>query len=73
LPQLEQFAEKYGLRYPVIQLDHEVGKAFGIPRGFPTTYVYDRTGRLRFEEPRAIRESAFQVTLEELLAEPPPG
>jgi thiol-disulfide isomerase/thioredoxin len=70
LPELEEFAKQYGLRYPVIKLDYEVGDHFGLPAGFPTTYVYDRTGHLRFEEKRAIREASFEKLLVELLAEP---
>jgi thiol-disulfide isomerase/thioredoxin len=71
--ELERFASQYGLRYPVIRLDFEVGDAFGMPAGFPTTYVYDRSGRLRFEEKRAIREARFELVVDELLAEPAPG
>ena len=57
----------------VIKLDYEVGDHFGLPSGFPTTYVYDRTGHLRFEERRAINEAKFGRLLEELLAEPVPA
>ncbi len=74
--ELEAFAREFGLRYPVIRLDYEVGDAFGLPRGYPTTYVYDRAGRLRFEEMRAVREAPFEKLIKELLAEPaptPPG
>lgn len=71
--ELEAFAREFGLRYPVIRLDYEVGDAFGLPRGYPTTYVYDRTGRLRFEEMRAIREAPFEKLITELLAEPAPA
>lgn len=72
-PELEAFSREFGLRYPVIRLDYEVGDAFGLPRGYPTTYVYDRTGRLRFDEMRAIREAPFEKLIRELLAEPAPA
>jgi cytochrome c biogenesis protein CcmG, thiol:disulfide interchange protein DsbE len=72
VPELEEFSRSTGLRYPVIKLDYEVADHFGLPAGFPTTYVYDRTGHLRFEEKKAIRESKFRDLLEELLAEPAP-
>ncbi|HTM23446.1 MAG TPA: redoxin domain-containing protein [Kofleriaceae bacterium] len=73
VPELEEFAAANQLRYPVIKMDYDVTDSFGLPAGFPTTYVYDRTGHLRFQESRQIRESKFDGVLRELLDEPAPA
>jgi len=70
--ELEAFARQYGLRYPVIRLDYDVGDAFGLPAGFPTTYIYDRSGHLRYDKMGAVREREIEQLLGDLLADPVP-
>lgn len=48
LPQAQQFAEDYQLSFPLLwDADRTVSKAYLVP-GYPTHYLVDRRGKIRF-------------------------
>jgi thiol-disulfide isomerase/thioredoxin len=70
---LNAFSQNVGLDYPVVPIDSEIWSAFDAPEALPTTFVYDRTGKLRLRHRGALSESQLENVLKDLLAEPVPG
>jgi thiol-disulfide isomerase/thioredoxin len=71
--ELDAFAKRYNLDYPVVPLDGDIWREFGAPDALPTTLIYDRTGKLRLRQRGALSEASLRDDVEELLAEPAPG
>lgn len=71
--ELDAFAKRYELDYPVVPLDGDIWREFGAPDALPTTLIYDRTGKLRLRQRGALSEATLGDSVEELLAEPAPG
>ncbi len=46
LDHLQSFAKHAGLHYPVVIVDDEIAGHFGYPDRLPTTFIYDREGKL---------------------------
>jgi len=57
------------LDYPVIRVDAELLEAFGYPDRLPTTYIYDRHGKLRVNRLGALRDADLEHILPDLLDE----
>lgn len=70
---LDTFAKRWNLDYPVVPLDGTIWNEFGAPDVLPTTFIYDRTGKLRLRHRGALSESALEDVVEELLNEPAPS
>lgn len=70
--QLQSFALRTGLDYPVIRGTPEIFDAFERPRAVPTTFIYDRGGNLRFRHSGPVSERQLEDALAELLAEKAP-
>ncbi len=62
---LDGFMTKHGVTWPVVRGDDDLMAAFEYPQLLPTTFVYDRSGHLRFKE----ADSLDEARLEELLAD----
>jgi thiol-disulfide isomerase/thioredoxin len=43
---IDQFVERYGINYPIVPVTGAIDEALESPSGLPTTFVYDRSGRL---------------------------
>ncbi|HLU67493.1 MAG TPA: TlpA disulfide reductase family protein [Kofleriaceae bacterium] len=66
---LEAFARRYSINYPIVRMDDELYEAFDRPDMLPTTFLYDRSGHLRFGEPGIMTEARLAGMLDDLLAE----
>jgi len=71
-----EFAEKYGMDFPVLRdADRAVSAAYRVP-GFPTHYLVDRRGRIRFSglgfdlnDVRAVSQEVVTLLEESTLEE----
>ena len=66
---LLNFESDHELLYPVVRADNEIYNHFERPDAIPTTFVYDRHGHLRKNQPGAINEDELTAELVQLLAE----
>jgi thiol-disulfide isomerase/thioredoxin len=66
---LAAFVRRHGLDYPVVRMDEELYRAFDHPDALPTTFIYDRSGHLRFDRSGAMSEKRLAATLDPLIAE----
>lgn len=69
---LAGFANRTGLAYPVVYANRELLSAFQFPSALPTTFLYDRTGKLRFRHRGPLSASRLEKLVKALLAEPAP-
>lgn len=67
---LAAFAKDVGLDYPVVPIDSEIWAAFDGPDALPTTFIYDRAGKLRMRHRGALSEKQLEEVVEQLLSEP---
>jgi thiol-disulfide isomerase/thioredoxin len=65
---LADFAARVQLDYPVVRVDHELMAAFEYPDALPTTFVYDREGRLVHHYRGPLSERHLKAWLEPLMA-----
>ena len=63
------FAAERGINYPVVRMDDDLYRALDTPSMLPTTFVYDKSGHLRYGESGVVRPPQFTALLDELLAE----
>ncbi len=66
-PALQAFQEKFGLTYPVIPVTKTIFESFGQPRAMPTSFVYSRSGHLKFTTPGAVDAATLEQAFEGLL------
>jgi thiol-disulfide isomerase/thioredoxin len=65
--EIRKFATGYGVSYPLVRSSDTVETSFGVGSVLPTTFLYDRTGRLRRHWDGAIREQALEDEVKVLL------
>ncbi len=65
--EIGRFASHFGVSYPVVRASADVETSFGVGSVLPTTFLYDRTGRLRRHWDGAIREEALEDEIKVLL------
>ncbi|WP_428268406.1 redoxin domain-containing protein [Haliangium sp.] len=70
--QLTSFAKSHDLHYPIVPVDNEIWTAFDGPDALPTTFIYDRAGKLRVHHRGPLSEADLEQALETLLAESAP-
>lgn len=62
-----RFLTRYGITYPnLVDVDGEITQALGF-RGFPTTYILDGSGRVRFSVVGGISEQTLAARLSQVL------
>ncbi len=61
------FAEKFGINYPVLIDDGKTSNAYGSIRAIPTTFVIDKKGRIVKKYIGARSKAVFELDIEELL------
>lgn len=71
--QLEAFQKRTDMSFPVVRVDDPLLEAYEYPGALPTTFVYDRDGRLAFKKRGPIREAELQRVVGKLLAEGAPA
>jgi cytochrome c biogenesis protein CcmG/thiol:disulfide interchange protein DsbE len=64
---LVNFQSDYEMTYPVVRGTREIDAAYGRPKNYPTTFVFDRTGRLVFSEPGQLTDRKLEQILGPLL------
>jgi len=65
--EIVKFASGYGLSFPVVRASEQQETAFGLGSVLPTTFLYDRAGRLRRHWDGAIKEDALEDEVKVLL------
>jgi peroxiredoxin len=66
---LAAFAKDHGINYPIVRGDADLEHAFGSPDALPTTFIYDKTGHVRYARPGTISSRELDRLLETLVAE----
>lgn len=67
--ELLNFTSEYDLTYPVVRMTSDMLTAYGYPNGLPTTFIYDRSGKLQFKRSGALHESTLTNQLDKLIAQ----
>lgn len=67
---VRQFLEERGITYPVAIVGRDLEAAFGGVRGYPTSFLVDRTGRVRHKALGPLAMVSFEPAVRRLLAEP---
>ena len=70
---LERFKKRTGMSFPLVVFDDAVLSAWNYPDRLPTTFIYDRSGRLETQKIGAISEAELDEIIGKLLAEKPPA
>ena len=65
---LLNFMSDHELTYPVIRANGEILAAFDYPNALPTTFIYDRHGKIHLVHKGPLEEDALAATLDKLLA-----
>ncbi len=65
---LLNFMSDYEMTYPVIRADRPVLEAYAYPRALPTTFVYDRRGRLITKHAGPMSDVDLKAKLDQALA-----
>jgi peroxiredoxin len=64
---VRQFAQKAGIRYPVLMANDATLKAFGGVEAIPTSFVIDRSGRIAAKHVGLADKAAFEESIKPLL------
>jgi cytochrome c biogenesis protein CcmG/thiol:disulfide interchange protein DsbE len=67
---VRKFLADRGITYPVAIVRHEIESAFGGVRGIPTSFLLDRTGRIRHRVVGPLAPASLELAVRRLLAEP---
>jgi peroxiredoxin len=68
---VRDFAEDRGVTFPVAMATPELTRAYGGIRALPTSFLIDRSGRIRHEVTGFFAEPALRLAVDRLLAEAP--
>ncbi len=70
---IRTFLRERGITYPVAIPDAAVRRAFGSPNVLPTSFLVDRSGRIRYTVRGIFAQPALALAVDHLLKEPPPS
>ena len=65
---LLNFMSDHEMTYPVIRADRPVLEAYAYPRALPTTFIYDRKGKLLEMHRGPMSEASLRAQLDEALS-----
>jgi thiol-disulfide isomerase/thioredoxin len=65
---LLNFMSDHELTYPVVKADNEILAAFEFPSALPTTFIYDKSGKVRLVHRGPLDEQQLAGHLDKLLA-----
>ena len=68
--EVRAFLEERGIHYPVAIVGREAERAFGGIRGYPTSFLIDRSGQVRHKALGPLAMLSFEPAVRRLLAEP---
>ena len=64
---LMNFQSDYEMSYPVVRGTAQIDAAYGRPKNYPTTFIFDRNGHLVFGEPGGLSERKLLSIVEPLI------
>jgi thiol-disulfide isomerase/thioredoxin len=67
--QLLEFQSDHDMTYPVVRANRELLASFDNPEAYPTTYIYDRSGKQVYNHMGQVRESELDRLLAQLVAQ----
>lgn len=67
---VREFSEARGVVYPIAHVDADAERVFGGVRGYPTSFLLDRSGRIRHTVIGPIAPLSLEPAVRRLLAEP---
>ena len=67
--QLLDFQSDHDMTYPVVRANRELLASFDNPEAYPTTYIYDRSGKQVYNHMGQVRESELDKLLAQLVAQ----
>ncbi len=70
---IQAFLRERGITYPVGKADAELARAFGSPNVLPTSFLIDRSGRIRYTVRGIFAQPALALAVDRLLKEPAPA
>ncbi|MDZ4674780.1 MAG: redoxin domain-containing protein [Gemmatimonadota bacterium] len=70
--QVRTFLSDRGIRYPVAVVGGETERRFGGLAGYPTSFLLDRTGKIRHQAMGPLAMVSFEPAVRRLLAETSP-
>ncbi len=68
--EVRRFLEERGIHYPVAIVGRKAEMAFGGIRGYPTSFLIDRSGRVRHKALGPLAMVSFEPAVRRLLAAP---
>jgi cytochrome c biogenesis protein CcmG/thiol:disulfide interchange protein DsbE len=63
------FLSERGIAYPVAMVGADIERTFGGLVGYPTSFLLDRTGRIRYQAMGPLAMLSFEPAVRRLLAE----
>ncbi len=70
---IQAFLRERGITYPVAKVDGALERAFGSPNVLPTSFLIDRSGRIRYTVRGIFAQPALALAVDRLLKEPAPA
>jgi cytochrome c biogenesis protein CcmG, thiol:disulfide interchange protein DsbE len=67
---VREFVRERGVTYPIAHVGSEAERTFGGVRGYPTSFLLDRTGRIRHAVIGPVAPLSLEPAVRRLLAEP---
>ncbi|MCF3651234.1 TlpA family protein disulfide reductase [Synoicihabitans lomoniglobus] len=64
---VSDFAERFGINYPLVMGNQKIVGAFGGVEAIPTTFLIDRDGQVRYRKVGAMARSEFEPLVRSLL------
>ena len=68
---IQQFQQEIKLDYPILLESQGIGDRFGGIQSFPTTFIIDREGRIRYKVFGKRKGASFEAAVKLLLSETP--
>ena len=65
---LLNFASDYNMSYPIVRSSSDILVSYDYPRNLPTTFIFDRSGRLVDSHVGPLRADSFARQIEPMLA-----
>ncbi len=66
------FVQERGVTYPIAHVGYDAERVFGGVRGYPSSFLLDRTGRIRHTVLGPVAPLSLEPAVRRLLAEPRP-
>jgi len=70
---VRSFVDEHGYTYPIGAASSEARRGFGGVQAMPTSFLIDRSGRIRHRVVGIFTETALSAAVDRLLAEPAPS